>query len=197
MDFCRLLSLGFTSPTVGSTNGNESQSETRSGTRLKRWAAATAVWLVFTTWFFGPTLLSRIRRASGGECALRLPSGDVHTVPATFCGFPSPPPPQVTYPNLFQHLATSDDAAAAAARLDSWSATPRLMRVHVSGHVSLLTLSLLVLGDAIAPVPSPSQRALIYTISSSLVCNTHLMRTHARLAVCAFYDPGLPSSSIS
>ena len=104
MDFCRLLSLGFTSPTVGSTNGNESQSETRSGTRLKRWAAATAVWLVFTTWFFGPTLLSRIRRASGGECALRLLSGDVHC----------------------PHCSGDVLRAAAAAKLSSWSATPRL-----------------------------------------------------------------------
>ncbi|GAA99892.1 uncharacterized protein L969DRAFT_50945 [Mixia osmundae IAM 14324] len=38
---------------------------------LKRYTAATIIWLLLTTWFFGPSVIDRIMVASGGVC---LPS---------------------------------------------------------------------------------------------------------------------------
>ncbi|KAJ7703049.1 inositol phospholipid synthesis and fat-storage-inducing TM-domain-containing protein [Mycena rosella] len=116
---------------------------TRTVPRLTRWFSATAVWLVFTAWFFGPALFERIVLASGGECVLSLPSGDALSLPAEYCHTGAAVSP-ATHPALF---TTSSFVLPS-----EWRATPRLRKGHdVSGHIFLLTLSILLLAQQIAP----------------------------------------------
>ena len=130
--------------------------------RLSKWGAATAVWLVFAAWFFGPAIIDRIVAASGGECVVRLPTGAVHGVPVQYCIDRSILSP-ATHPELFfvSPLAAPD-------MLSDWRTRPRMMRGHdVSGHVFLLTMSLLFLADMIRPslaLPS-SSRPTAHTIA--------------------------------
>ncbi|RDB25232.1 FIT family protein scs3 [Hypsizygus marmoreus] len=110
--------------------------------RWWKWAIATAMWLVFTSWFFGPALLERLNLASGGECILALPSGDSISVPVDYCLTKSSVSPG-SHPQLF--VAPFSDAFVPP--LD-WRSIPRLRRGHdVSGHLFLLTMSALFLAD--------------------------------------------------
>jgi hypothetical protein len=115
---------------------------TRTGGRVAKWVMETGVWLVFTSWFFGPALLERVVIASGGECLLSLPSGDPVSVPTEYCvsrSFLSP----ASHPELFQ----TSSLQSFAPPID-WRAMPRLRRGHdVSGHIFLLTMSVLFLAD--------------------------------------------------
>ncbi|KAF5321331.1 hypothetical protein D9619_001942 [Psilocybe cf. subviscida] len=40
---------------------------------LLRWVVLTAAWALFTAWFFGPALLTRLTLVTGGECVLVMP----------------------------------------------------------------------------------------------------------------------------
>lgn len=55
--------------------------------RLLQYALATACWLFFSAWFFGPPVLDRLITASGGECVLHLPGphGAYIPVPPQYC----------------------------------------------------------------------------------------------------------------
>lgn len=107
---------------------------TRSRESLYKWFAATAIWVVFTRWFF-----DRVMLYSGGECVLHLPAGELLSVPAEFCFSKSALSPD-THPTLFSTSLISDDTG--------WRGIPRLRRGHdVSGHIFLLTLSILFLTD--------------------------------------------------
>ncbi|KAJ7188090.1 inositol phospholipid synthesis and fat-storage-inducing TM-domain-containing protein [Mycena filopes] len=123
---------------------------TRTLPRLTRWLTATATWLVFTAWFFGPALIERIVLASGGECVLSLPEGGALSLPAEYCHSRTAISP-ATHPALF----TSSEYAASSFVLPSaeWrGATPRLRKGHdVSGHIFLLTLSIMLLAQQLAP----------------------------------------------
>lgn len=113
----------------------------RTKRRLIQWAAETAVWLVFVSWFFGPALLDRITSATGGECILVLPSDDIMNVPVEYC-YRRETISANTHPTLF-----TSPLKVLISEAD-WKATPRLRRGHdVSGHVFLLTMSLLFLCD--------------------------------------------------
>jgi hypothetical protein len=113
----------------------------RSGQRLARWVVATAIWVIFTAWFFGPALIERIVLASGGECILSLPSGELLALPAQYCHAHAAISP-ATHPTLF----TSSFVLP-----PEWRATPRLRKGHdVSGHIFLLTLSILLLAQQLA-----------------------------------------------
>lgn len=115
---------------------------TRTGGRLLKWAVETGVWLIFTSWFFGPALLDRFVLASGGECLVSLPDGEVVSVPTQYCLSKSHISPQ-THPTLF----TSSSFSASVIPGD-WNDIPRLRRGHdVSGHIFLLTMSVLFLAD--------------------------------------------------
>ncbi|KAJ7783327.1 inositol phospholipid synthesis and fat-storage-inducing TM-domain-containing protein [Mycena metata] len=119
---------------------------TRTLPRLTRWLTATATWLVFTAWFFGPALIERIVLASGGECVLSLPDGaGAMSLPAEYCHARTSISP-ATHPALF----ASSSAFVLPAE---WTgATPRLRKGHdVSGHIFLLTLSILLLAQQLAP----------------------------------------------
>ncbi|KAH9831262.1 inositol phospholipid synthesis and fat-storage-inducing TM-domain-containing protein [Rhodofomes roseus] len=122
------LSLFFTSPPG-----------TRRLQRLAQYAVATAVWLVFTSWFFGPAVLERLIVSTGGECVVSLPNGAVVSVPNEFCYTRSP-------------ITTGALASLLPSVLilpeDEFHIRPRLRRGHdVSGHIFLLTMSILFLVD--------------------------------------------------
>ncbi|KAF9820340.1 hypothetical protein IEO21_01349 [Rhodonia placenta] len=111
----------------------------RTKERVLQFLAATAVWLTFTGWFFGPAVLDRLVAYTGGECVLGLPSGDVVSVPADYC-YTKSTLSAATHPALFP--------AALLLPEDGWRGRPRLRRGHdVSGHVFLLTMSTLLLAD--------------------------------------------------
>ncbi|EJD03384.1 uncharacterized protein FOMMEDRAFT_108604 [Fomitiporia mediterranea MF3/22] len=115
--------------------------------RIGKWLVATLVWLIFTSWFFGPAVFDRLTTFSGGECVVRLPSGRVHSIPLSYCHDKSYISP-ATHPEIFYipPLVLDEELAA------DWRSKPRLMRGHdVSGHIFLLTMSLLFLADMVRP----------------------------------------------
>ena len=116
-----------------------SPSDTQIIERMYKWLAETAIWLVFTSWFFGPAVLERVIALSGGECMLALPTGAVISVPHQYCHAKSPLSP-TTHPSLFATPFLLPES--------NWHAVPRLRRGHdVSGHVFLLTMCILFLAD--------------------------------------------------
>lgn len=117
-----------------------SPTRTKSWNRLIQYVVATLAWLAFTGWFFGPPLIERVVVASGGQCVVVVPgSGEVVDVPFEHCYAKSPLSP-ATHPTLFSSLSTD------FTMVNPWSARPRLRKGHdVSGHVFLLTLSVLFL----------------------------------------------------
>jgi hypothetical protein len=121
----------FTGPPNAKTKG-----------RLLKWVVETAVWIVFTGWFFGPAVFERVILASGGECVLSLPSGDTISVPQEYC-FTKTTISPTSHPDLF---------SAAFTLPSEWGAMPRLRRGHdMSGHIFLLTMSILFLADQLRP----------------------------------------------
>lgn len=116
----------------------------RSSNRLLQYVVVTLAWLAFTGWFFGPPLIERVVVASGGQCVVTVPvSGEVVDVPIEFCYTRSSLSPS-THPTLFTSLTTDFTTSA------PWSARPRLRKGHdVSGHIFLLTVSILFLADQI------------------------------------------------
>lgn len=124
---------------------------TQTLTRVFQWILASLAWLAFTSWFFGPALIERFILLSGGECTVALPSGAAFSVPAEYCLTKVRLSP-VTHPLLF--------AAPLLLPETPWSTVPRLRRGHdVSGHMFLLTMSILFLADQL----TPSLRALRWT----------------------------------
>lgn len=117
--------------------------------RLVKWALGTAAWLLFTSWFFGPPLFERLIAASGGECTVLLPSGAIFSVPNEFCFTKSTISP-FTHPLLFASPFLLPEG--------QWTAVPRMRSGHdVSGHIFLLTMSVLFLADELKPLlRSPS-----------------------------------------
>ncbi|KAG7446235.1 uncharacterized protein BT62DRAFT_104771 [Guyanagaster necrorhizus] len=119
-----------------------SSPDTRTASRIFKWVTETAAWLVFTSWFFGPALLDRAIIASGGDCFVSLPSGEIMTVPHGFCFTKSTLTP-AERPHLF---------SASFIAPPGWVGKPRLRKGHdVSGHIFLLTMSILFLADQLRP----------------------------------------------
>lgn len=116
---------------------------TQTLTRVVQWILASLAWLAFTSWFFGPALIERFIVLSGGECTVALPSGAAFAVPHDYC-FTKVRLSPVTHPALFGAPWVLPEAP--------WSTVPRLRRGHdVSGHVFLLTMSILFLADQLTP----------------------------------------------
>ncbi|KAI0311696.1 inositol phospholipid synthesis and fat-storage-inducing TM-domain-containing protein [Amylostereum chailletii] len=112
--------------------------------RVFQYILATASWAAFTTWFFGPALIERVIFLTGGECVLHVPGGDESQylpVPEEYC-FGHERISYDTHPHLFSSIVP--------ASLDIMPTMPRMRRGHdISGHIFLLTLSCLFLGDQI------------------------------------------------
>lgn len=123
----------------------------RTKERVFQYLAATGVWLIFTSWFFGPAVLERLVASTGGECVVNLPSGAVITVPNEYC-YTKSTVSALTHPSLFP--------ASLLLPEDGWHGRPRLRRGHdVSGHIFLLTMSTLFLVDQLRTSFVSSARA--------------------------------------
>jgi hypothetical protein len=95
-------------------------------------------------WFFGPSLIDRVIVASGGACMVHLPSGDLATLPVDAC-FAGTTVGPTSHPHFFSHITEITISS-------NWNALPRLRRGHdVSGHIFLLTMSILFLADQLRP----------------------------------------------
>ncbi|KAF8967915.1 inositol phospholipid synthesis and fat-storage-inducing TM-domain-containing protein [Flammula alnicola] len=117
--------------------------QTRTKDRLFKYLTLTGIWLLFTSWFFGPALFERLTVLSGGECVFTLPSGDLITVPNELC-YTKSTITHHTHPDLFVDTTTFPS--------EGWRVIPRLRRGHdISGHVFLLTMSTLFLVDQLRP----------------------------------------------
>jgi hypothetical protein len=110
--------------------------------RIYKYTVETALWWIFTSWFFGPALLERVIAITGGECSVTLPSGYLIRLPAEYC-YPGGPKhiSPATHPTLFA-------ASLLVPEMEKWKARPRLRKGHdISGHIFLLTMSCLFLVD--------------------------------------------------
>ncbi|KAJ3566473.1 hypothetical protein NP233_g6983 [Leucocoprinus birnbaumii] len=131
----------------------------RTARRLAQWAVATGVWLLFTMWFFGPSILDRVIVASGGACMVRLPSGELATLPTEAC-FAGAAIGPTSHPHFFSQISQVSTQAA------DWKALPRLRRGHdVSGHIFLLTMSTLFLADQLRSSQCLAPWSLAHRIS--------------------------------
>lgn len=142
----------------------------RTRIRFAQFALATSVWLAFTSWFFGPSVLDRLIVSTGGECTLHLPSGAAVVVPAEYCVTRTRLSPE-THPALFPaSLLLPADGA--------WKGTPRLRKGHdVSGHIFLLTLAALFLVDQLRassrgppPWSRPHVLAVVFAWAVTFAC---------------------------
>lgn len=116
---------------------------TQTLSRVFQWSLASLAWLAFTSWFFGPALIERFIVLSGGECTVALPSGAAFAVPHEYCLTKVRLSP-ASHPGLFASPLVLPEVP--------WSTMPRLRRGHdVSGHVFLLTMSILFLADQLTP----------------------------------------------
>ncbi len=123
----------------------------RTRDRIFKFLTLTAIWILFVNWFFGPAILERVIVYSGGECIASMPSGEHVTVPNDLCFTRATLTPQ-THPKLFNAASFSSSGIR-----QLLSIKPRLRKGHdLSGHVFLLTVSILFLVDQLRP--SFSQR---------------------------------------
>ena len=121
-------------------------SQVRTKQRVFKFLTLTVIWLLFTSWFFGPALLERITVFSGGQCIFPLPSGDLITIPDQFCHTRSTLTPH-THPDLFTSLQMKAFAPPEGFRI-----VPRIRNGHdISGHIFILTMSTLFLADQLRP----------------------------------------------
>jgi len=131
---------------------------------VAEWAIATAIWSLFTMWFFGPGLFQRFVALTGGQCVVVLPPSpdamsSIATVPVEFCQLGQPVSP-ITHPALFASGLLASRLSDTHSLDPKWHAIPKLYSGHdISGHIFLLTMSIFFLAEQIAislPVVYPS-----------------------------------------
>ncbi|KAL4253527.1 Fat storage-inducing transmembrane protein [Abortiporus biennis] len=112
--------------------------------RIAQYILETLVWLIFTSWFFGPPVLDRLNVSTGGECVIVLPSGAFIPIPGDYCYTKSTVITPETHPHLFGASLILPEPGS------GWVGKPRIRRGHdVSGHLFLLTMAVLFLADQI------------------------------------------------
>jgi hypothetical protein len=130
----------------------------RTRDRLLRYLALTALWLLFVNWFFGPPILQRVTVLSGGECIAHFPSGDALVVPLELCINQSTLTPD-SHPMYFETVMPGSPEIG-----KKLSVRPRLRKGHdLSGHVFLLTVSILFLTDQLRPSLNLRNRSRLHT----------------------------------
>lgn len=97
-----------------------------------RYAAATLAWALVTQWFFGPALIDRSFRLTGGSCAPRQPANG--TAPAAG-------------ETIRQRLRDAVSRAECAVEGGTWSGG-----IDVSGHAFMLTLGSAMVCLEVLPV---------------------------------------------
>ncbi|KZT08374.1 uncharacterized protein LAESUDRAFT_742487 [Laetiporus sulphureus 93-53] len=128
----------------------------RTKERVFQYLIATALFLGFTSWFFGPAVLERLIASTGGECVVNLPSGAVVSIPNEYC-YTKSTISTATHQSLFPSALVFPES--------EWFMKPRLRRGHdVSGHIFVLTMSILFLVDQLrtsfaSPPPGSIDRA--------------------------------------
>jgi len=148
----------------------------RTKRRIVKYLICTTIWLLFTGWFFGPALLERVIVFSGGECVATLPSGEHFTIPNELCYAKTTLTPK-THPDLFAIVSTFD---AIPEVQETWRIKPRLRKGHdISGHIFLLTMSILFLADQLRP--SFSNRA------SNVWSQSHMWAVAAQISLIAIW----------
>jgi hypothetical protein len=161
---------------ISSPPGNSSRRR-----RLAAFGMATAAWVLFSVWAFGPSLNHRLISLSGGTCAVALPENQVRLgqvmhlalpgvmrpqrwggwvmvpVPAKFCLYEQRLT-EKNHPALFGTLRQVFGVAGTDAREGVQTGLEKMVgraRFHagfdVSGHVFLLTLASLLLAREVAP----------------------------------------------
>ncbi|KAH7098443.1 inositol phospholipid synthesis and fat-storage-inducing TM-domain-containing protein [Auriculariales sp. MPI-PUGE-AT-0066] len=141
-------------------------SERRAATRAWRWGLATLAWLSFAMWFFGPSVRARLSVLSGAECIVQLPTTipadtQVITIPAEFC-IARRQVSVAEHAELFQSAFMGNTGTSVLTIPEGWKGIPKLTRGHdVSGHVFLLSLSILTIVDNLsAGTPAAGVTAL-------------------------------------
>ena len=103
-----------------------------------RWMIATACWLVFSGWFFGPPLAERVLTATGGTCVAGPGMSD--SIDSAYCRSRSTITPS-SHPSLFVGLSLGEKKAL----------RPIWKGGHdISGHTFLMVLSALFLLEEVA-----------------------------------------------
>ncbi|KAG8986545.1 hypothetical protein FRB90_003927, partial [Tulasnella sp. 427] len=128
-----------------------------------KWLGTTLVWGAFASWFFGPSLFSRIVSLTGGECVVLMPAPQgtpqvagvevppphLIAIPTEFCTTRTIVTPEF-HPALFAHPPLAEYLAQGLGFDPSYKIVPKLTRGHdISGHTFLLTISTLFLVDAL------------------------------------------------
>lgn len=107
-----------------------------------RYLVATAAWLLFANWFFGPPLTERILTATGAVCVLGTDAGQP-TVENLYC-HSRKPLTSSTHPALFPSSSSSSSSSKAFRAM--WKGGH-----DISGHTFIMVLSSLLLLEDIAP----------------------------------------------
>ncbi|KAG6918546.1 hypothetical protein DXG01_013636 [Tephrocybe rancida] len=156
----------------------------RTRERVLKWVVQTGMWLIFTAWFFGPAIFERLIAASGGECVLALPTGDTMSVPIELCLTRSQLSP-ASHPELF---VTSSGFAPSM----DWRAIPRLRRGHdVSGHIFLLTMSILSLTDQLRYSFRLTRREGLHAVAITANVILILIWVFATATTCLYFHTPL------
>ncbi|KAH9485046.1 FIT family protein scs3 [Psilocybe cubensis] len=171
----------------------------RTSARFFQYCTLTICWLLFTSWFFGPAIIDRITVYSGAECVYQLPTGEINSVPLDLCYEKTVIAPE-THPALFG----SDFVAPAGL-----SFKPRLRRGHdVSGHVFLLTMSILFLAEQLKTsfsIRGPWPRLHSWAVASNIAllciwllgCYTTSVYFHTPFEKLTGYLLGISSFGVS
>lgn len=144
-----------------------------------RYLVATAAWLLFANWFFGPPLTERILTATGAVC---VPSSDPQSpVEALYCRTRAPLSSS-THPALF---ASNSSLKSRKSIRAMWKGGH-----DISGHTFIMVLSSLLLLEDIAPyiavlIGRSSLGQSLFPQQVSLEVGRTRWTTQAKLAVGA------------
>jgi hypothetical protein len=162
----------FTTPRPRHQGQNQGAGATRLQ-RLATWLLLTGIWITFTNWFFGPAILERVAAASGGECILPGPGNTHLVVPNEYC-FTRSTISANSHPHLFENFLTVNGGNFAADVV--MKGVPRLRKGHdVSGHLFLLTMSILLLTEQLQASFKAGQRFWSQLHQASVLANALLI----------------------
>ncbi|KAI0056967.1 hypothetical protein BV25DRAFT_1813107 [Artomyces pyxidatus] len=113
--------------------------------RIAQYMLATCCWLLVAQGIGGPSLIEHVAIATGGQCVLHLPPPHLYIIlPNFYCRERI----RVSFLSHSHLLPAPLTIIPAQASDETWSSIPRIRNGHdISGHIFLLTLSIMVLFD--------------------------------------------------